>query len=100
MHDCTVSSENCVSICVTFNSFCRYKANLTYAKNINIKRGFLSGLGFGILWFLIYASYALAFWYGVGLVLEDKYKPEDETVFMPQTMVTVRNHFLFTLIIS
>ncbi|PNF40555.1 hypothetical protein B7P43_G07604, partial [Cryptotermes secundus] len=67
----------------------RYKANLIYAKNINVKRGFLSGLGFGILWFLIYASYALAFWYGVGLVLEDKYKLEDEIVYTPQTMVTV-----------
>lgn len=72
--------------------FYRYKANLVYAKNINIKRGFLSGIGFGCLWFFIYASYALAFWYGVGLVLDDKYKAENEKVYTPTTMVTVRNH--------
>jgi ATP-binding cassette subfamily B (MDR/TAP) protein 1 len=61
-----------------------------YAKNVNVKRGLYSGLGFGLLWFFIYASYALAFWYGVGLVLDDKYKPQDEIVYTPTTMVTVR----------
>ena len=72
--------------------FYRYSANLIHAKNINVKRGFLTGLGFGFLWFCIYASYALAFWYGVGLVLKDKGKPLDEIVYTPETMVTVRNH--------
>jgi ATP-binding cassette subfamily B (MDR/TAP) protein 1 len=90
-----VSSKK-YAIRITFNSFCRYQANLIFAKNINVKRGFFSGLAFGILWFLIYASYALAFWYGVGLVLEDKYKPTDEIVYTPQTMVTVRNLSLFS----
>jgi ATP-binding cassette subfamily B (MDR/TAP) protein 1 len=85
-----VSSKK-ITIHIKFRSFHRYKANLIYAKNINIKRGFFSGIGFGCLWFFIYASYALAFWYGVGLVLEDKHKPEDEVVYTPQTMVTVRN---------
>lgn len=67
----------------------RYSANLIHAKNINVKRGFLTGLGFGFLWFCIYASYALAFWYGVGLVLEDENKPPDDIVYTPETMVTV-----------
>lgn len=67
----------------------RYTANLVHAKKINVKRAFLMGLGFGFLWFFIYASYALAFWFGVGLVLDDKYKDKDEIVYTPETMVTV-----------
>jgi len=67
----------------------RYSSNLIYAKNINVKRGFLTGLGFGFLWFCIYASYALAFWFGVGLVLEERDVPDDEAVYTPTTMVTV-----------
>jgi ATP-binding cassette subfamily B (MDR/TAP) protein 1 len=74
-----------------FLFFYRYTANLVHAKKINVKRAFLMGLGFGFLWFFIYASYALAFWYGVGLVLDDKPKPEDEKVYTPDSMVTVRN---------
>jgi hypothetical protein len=85
---------------ITFHSSCRYKANLIYAKNINVKRGLLSGVAFGCLLFLMYAIYGLASWYGVDLVLEDKYKPDDEIVYTPRTMVTVRNNSLFTWIIS
>jgi ATP-binding cassette subfamily B (MDR/TAP) protein 1 len=62
----------------------RYTSNLVYAKSINVKRAFLSGIGFGFLWFCIYASYALAFWYGVGLVLD-----ADEPTYTPGTMVMV-----------
>ncbi|XP_033609713.1 ATP-dependent translocase ABCB1 isoform X3 [Cryptotermes secundus] len=67
----------------------RYKANLINAKNISVKRGLISGIAFGGLLTLMCTFYALGSWYGVGLVLEDKYKPEDEIVYMPQTMVTV-----------
>ncbi|KAJ9585114.1 hypothetical protein L9F63_020544, partial [Diploptera punctata] len=67
----------------------RYKANLVHAKNINVKRSFFSGLGFGLLWFFIYASYALAFWFGVGLVLDDRDLPESERTYDAATMVTV-----------
>uniref|UniRef100_A0A1B0D289 ABC-type xenobiotic transporter n=1 Tax=Phlebotomus papatasi TaxID=29031 RepID=A0A1B0D289_PHLPP len=52
---------------------------LIFGESINIKKNFFMGLGFGLLWFFIYASYALAFWYGVGLVLEYiDYEPEDQ----------------------
>lgn len=61
----------------------RYEKQLVLARNNNIKRSFFSGLGFGLLWFFIYSSYALAFWYGVKLVLDDS-KPYDAG-----TMVTV-----------
>lgn len=49
----------------------RYDDNLDIARKNNIKRSFFEALGFAVLWFFIYASYGLAFWYGVGLVLSD-----------------------------
>lgn len=67
----------------------RYKENLVEAKTINIKRGFFSGLGFGLLWFFIYASYALAFWYGVGLVVDQRTRDEMDIVYTPGVMFTV-----------
>lgn len=71
----------------------RYENNLFFARNNNIKRSLLTGTGFGLLWFFIYSSYALAFWYGVGLVLEQRYWPEDEKVYNAGNMVTVStNH--------
>ncbi|XP_071446273.1 ATP-dependent translocase ABCB1 [Hetaerina americana] len=67
----------------------RYSKNLVYAKRNNIKRSFASGLGMGTLWFCIYASYALAFWYGVGLVLDERHLPPSERHYTTSTMVTV-----------
>ena len=46
-----------------------------------------------MLWFFIYASYALAFWFGVGLVLEERGYPESELTYDPATMVTVSIKF-------
>lgn len=68
----------------------RYATNLVDARKINIKKGFFAGLGFGLLWFFIYATYALAFWYGVGLVIEHRSLPADEIVYTAGTMFTVR----------
>lgn len=67
----------------------RYEDNLYFARNNNIRRSLLTGTGFGLLWFFIYSSYALAFWYGVGLVLEQRYWPEEEKVYNAGNMVTV-----------
>jgi len=61
-----------------------YKERVVAAKILNIKRNMFSGIGFGLLWFFIYASYALAFWYGVGLVIESAYENYDAG-----TMITV-----------
>ena len=35
-------------------------------------RGLIVGSGAGVMWFLIYGSYALAFWYGVKLIMDDR----------------------------
>ncbi|EFA00893.1 ATP-dependent translocase ABCB1 [Tribolium castaneum] len=67
----------------------RYDEELEFAKKNNIKRQSMTAIGFGLLWFFIYGSYALAFWYGVKLVLEDRNKPAKDKVYDPGTMVTV-----------
>ena len=35
-------------------------------------RGLLVAVGAGLMWFIIYGSYALAFWYGVKLIMDDR----------------------------
>ena len=45
---------------------------LTFARRAGIMRGVLVAIGGAIMWFIIYASYALAFWYGVKLIMDDR----------------------------
>ncbi|XP_075165554.1 multi drug resistance 50 [Haematobia irritans] len=66
-----------------------YKDKIVDARKLNIKRNLFSGMGFGLLWFFIYASYALAFWYGVGLVLKNYHGEEYYSNYDPGTMITV-----------
>jgi hypothetical protein len=47
----------------------------------------MTASGFGLLWFFIYGSYALAFWYGVKLVLQDRGDPSG--TYDAGNMVTV-----------
>lgn len=49
----------------------RFENNLHDAKKAGIMRGLLTGIGGGFMWLIIYASYALAFWYGVKLIMDD-----------------------------
>lgn len=65
----------------------RYTRKLAPAEKTGIKRGLWSGVGGGVMWFIIYLSYALAFWYGVTLILEDRAKPEKE--YTPAVLVIV-----------
>ncbi|XP_039955040.1 ATP-dependent translocase ABCB1 isoform X1 [Bactrocera neohumeralis] len=66
-----------------------YKSQIVDARKINIKRNLFSGMGFGLLWFFIYASYALAFWYGVGLVLKNYEGLPGYDNYDPGNMITV-----------
>lgn len=50
----------------------RYSEKLAPSKRMGIRRGLFSGLGAAIMWFITYCSYALAFWYGVELILDSK----------------------------
>ncbi|KAK9877122.1 hypothetical protein WA026_016868 [Henosepilachna vigintioctopunctata] len=65
----------------------RYDQNLIISKKNNIFRNTLSGIGFSLLWFAIYASYALSFWYGVGLIIGERGMPNP--TYTPGNMITV-----------
>uniref|UniRef100_A0A8B9D722 Bile salt export pump n=1 Tax=Anser cygnoides TaxID=8845 RepID=A0A8B9D722_ANSCY len=54
----------------------RYDKNLVFAQHWGIRKGIIMGLFTGYMWFVIFLCYALAFWYGSKLVLEeDEYSP-------------------------
>lgn len=50
----------------------RYESNLVHAQRAGVKRGLMTGVGMGMMWLIIYAAYALAFWYGTGLILDSR----------------------------
>ncbi|RWS28827.1 multidrug resistance protein 1A-like protein, partial [Leptotrombidium deliense] len=49
----------------------RFSNNLTAVKKSGIKRNMYTGIGSGVMWFFTYASYALTFWYGVKLIINE-----------------------------
>ncbi|XP_059113266.1 multidrug resistance protein 2 isoform X5 [Peromyscus eremicus] len=51
----------------------RYDKNLEEAKSVGIKKAITANISIGIAYLLVYASYALAFWYGTSLVLSSEY---------------------------
>lgn len=51
----------------------RYNKNLEEAKRIGINKAITTNISIGVAFLLIYASYALAFWYGTSLVLSGEY---------------------------
>jgi ATP-binding cassette subfamily B (MDR/TAP) protein 1 len=73
----------------------RYEKHLQSAKRNNITKNLFSGISNGFMWFFVFASYALSFWYGVGLILEERYLPQEEITYTPANMVAV---FFCTLI--
>ncbi|XP_013164675.1 PREDICTED: multidrug resistance protein 1A-like [Papilio xuthus] len=61
----------------------RYKTHLDESRKINIKKGFFTGLAMGFLFFCIFSSYALSFWFGYKLMVDE---PENYDV---NTMIAV-----------
>ncbi|XP_051008007.1 ATP-dependent translocase ABCB1 isoform X7 [Acomys russatus] len=51
----------------------RYNNNLEDAKRLGIKKAITANISIGAAFLLIYASYALAFWYGTSLVISKEY---------------------------
>lgn len=51
----------------------RYQKNLEDAKRMGIQKAISANISMGVSFFLIYGSYALAFWYGTILVLSEDY---------------------------
>lgn len=67
----------------------RYAINLQEARSVNIRKSFFGGLSFGMLWFCIYATYSLSFWYGSSLVLEHRKLSPEKAIYDPGVMFTV-----------
>lgn len=65
----------------------RYTDLLRPAQQAGIRKGVYSGVGEAIMRMLFYASNALAYWYGVGLVLEDRDKEMKE--YTPAVLMIV-----------
>ncbi|XP_070583540.1 ATP-dependent translocase ABCB1 [Erythrolamprus reginae] len=51
----------------------RYQKNLEDAKNIGIRKAMSTSISLGVAFLFIYASYALAFWYGTTLIIYEGY---------------------------
>lgn len=63
----------------------RYSEQLQPAESASIRKGMFSGIGEAIMRFMFFASNAVAYWYGVTLVLDDRdkeYKEYTPTVLM------------------
>lgn len=78
----------------TVTAFCgekkeaaRYNSLLVPAQKAGKLKGIFSGAGEGIMRFMFYASNALAYWYGVSLVLADRDKDDKE--YTPAVLMIV-----------
>lgn len=65
----------------------RYEQRLKPAEKNGKKKGIYSGIGGGLMWFIIYCCYALAFWYGITLILEDRDKIDKD--YTPAVLIIV-----------
>ena len=64
----------------------RFRSNLVFARKAGIKRGLATGIGAGLIWGIIYCSYALAFWYGTTLILKSC---DGEYTYDPASLIVV-----------
>lgn len=65
----------------------RYKERLRPAEISGQRKGFFTGIGGGTIWFINYCCFALAFWYGVELIIADRFELNKE--YTPATLVIV-----------
>ncbi|XP_063781220.1 ATP-dependent translocase ABCB1-like [Pseudophryne corroboree] len=67
----------------------RYERNLEDAKKIGIKKAITANFFFGFSYLTIYSAYALAFWYGTTLVIDENYSVGDIlTIFLAVTVAS------------
>ena len=67
----------------------RYGVHLDTAYKNNTKRVLMTGASNGVVWFFMYASYALSFYFGITFILEERGLPEEEITYTPGTMIIV-----------
>lgn len=59
--------------------YLRYTQSMCGARKAAILRGFMSGLGIGLLYFSMFGMYGLSFWYGSTLVIKGEITAGDLT---------------------
>lgn len=77
------NKDECIS------NACRFSEKLKDSKEMGIKRGMMSGLGGGVLWLVTYCCYAVAFVYGVRLIVWSW--EADDTKYTPGILIIVRS---------
>ncbi|XP_017865605.1 PREDICTED: multidrug resistance protein homolog 49 [Drosophila arizonae] len=65
----------------------RFSKLLMPAEATGRKKGLYSGIGAGVMWLIIYCCIALAVWYGVNLILDDRGKEDRQ--YTPAVLVIV-----------
>ncbi|XP_064456498.1 phosphatidylcholine translocator ABCB4-like [Ornithodoros turicata] len=67
----------------------RYDDRLKEVEMSATRRGIAEGATTSLIWVFIYAGYALNFWYGVWLLIQDMKRPSDERSYDAGIVVTV-----------
>ncbi|XP_005191448.1 multidrug resistance protein homolog 49 isoform X2 [Musca domestica] len=65
----------------------RFSQRLIPAETIGRRKGLFSGLGAGTMWFIIYCCYAIAMWYGVSLILNERH--DENRHYTPAVLVII-----------
>ncbi|XP_021208843.2 multidrug resistance protein homolog 49 isoform X1 [Bombyx mori] len=65
----------------------RYSVRLEPANKMGTRKGIFSGFGSGVMWLIIYGTYALSFWYGVGLILKSRH--QETPVYTPAVLMII-----------
>jgi ATP-binding cassette subfamily B (MDR/TAP) protein 1 len=53
----------------------RYNEHLIKARDFGIKKGLLNGVSLGVIYLILFCTYALGFWYGSTLVFDEEITP-------------------------
>ncbi|CAF1425636.1 unnamed protein product [Adineta ricciae] len=69
----------------------RYEKFLDCAKTRNIQKGIINGIMVGMIWFIVYCCYALTFWYGTKLILEENYNIGNVYIVFLAVLITIFN---------
>lgn len=72
----------------------RYNEHLLTAKKNNIKKSFFNSISNGVMWFFTFANFALSFWYGVTLIIDEADLPPEDVIYTPGNMISVSGRTL------
>lgn len=73
---------------------CRYEDNLTFAKSVGTQKGLVLGMGIGLSWTIVFAIFAVSFYFGVILIHKGDSSPGNVlvvSVFVPG-ILCMRQH--------